>query len=147
MTRSIPVLGLVALSVVVVGGALSPAAAGGVHVGVHVGLPGVAVVAPAPVYAAPVVVAPPPPVIISPGVPVYYYGSHYYTHYNRAWFVGPAYGGPWSYVPYARVPRPIIAVPQAYVHVPHGHGRHIAGPPPWGHGHGRGHGGHGGHRH
>ena len=117
MTRWIVVLSIVTLGVVTLGGALSPVAAGDVRVGVHIGVPGVAVVPPAPVVVAPpvVAVAPLPPVVIAPGVPVYYYGTRYYTHYHGAWFAGPAYGGPWAYVPVARVPRPIIAVPHAYL--------------------------------
>jgi hypothetical protein len=133
MSRWIVAVSIVALSVVSLGGMFSLAAAE-VRVGIGV---------PAPVFVAPpvpVVVAPPPPVVVAPGAPVYFYGSSYYTYYNRAWFVGPGYGGPWAFVPVARVPRPIIAVPHAYLFVPRGHGHHIAGPPPWPHGHG--HGGH-----
>jgi hypothetical protein len=146
MTRWIVAVSIFTLGVVGLGGAPSPAAAGDVRVGVNIGVPAPVVVA----HPAPVFVAPAPPVIIASGVPVYYYGTHYYTHYNGAWFYGSGYGGPWAYVPVARVPRPIIAVPHAYVRMPPGHARHIAGPPPWGHGHGgggRGHGhGHGHHR-
>lgn len=147
MTRWIVVLSTFALGVATLGGALSPAAAADVRIGVNFGVPAPVVVAPAPVYVAPapVYVAPPPPVVVAPGAPVYFYGSSYYTYSNRAWFVGPGYGGPWHFVPVARVPRPIIAVPHAYLRVPHGHRHHIAGPPPWGHGHGHGHGGK--HRH
>jgi hypothetical protein len=118
------------LGILAVGSAFSAAAAADVRVGVNIGVPGV-------------VVAPPvAPVVIAPGVPVYYYGSSYYTYYNGGWFLGPAYGGPWHYVPVARVPRPIIAVPNAYLHVPHHH-HHIAGPAPWHHGkHGKHPGGH-----
>ena len=134
MTRWIVAVSIFALGVVALGGALSPAAAADVRVGVHIGVPGIVVAPPAPV-----VVVPAPPVVIATGVPVYYYGASYYTHYNGAWFYGPAYGGPWAYVPVARVPRPIIAVPNAYLRVPPGHAHHIAGPPPWAHGHGRGH--------
>ena len=123
MARWIVAVSIVALGVVALGGAFSPAAAADVRIGVNIGVP------------APVVVAPPPPVVVAPGAPVYFYGSSYYTYYNRAWFVGPGYGGPWAFVPVARVPRPIIAVPHAYLHVPPGHPRHIAGPPPWAHGH------------
>jgi hypothetical protein len=135
------------LGVVSLGGALSPVAAADVRIGVNVGVPGVVVAPPAPVFVAPpapVVVA--PPVVIAPGTPVYYYGTHYYTYYHGAWFLGPGYGGPWAYVPVARVPRPIIAVPHAYLRMPPGQARHIAGPPPWAHGHGHGHGKHKHHR-
>jgi len=142
MTRWIVAVSIVALGVASLGGMCSPAAAADVRIGVNVGVPAPVVVAPA----APVYVAPPPPVVVAPGAPVYFYGSSYYTYYNRGWFVGPGYGGPWAFVPVARVPHPIIAVPHAYLRVPPGHGRHFAGPPPWPHGHGHGHGGgHGGH--
>jgi hypothetical protein len=126
------------LGVATLGGAFSPAAAADVSIGVHFGIPAPVLVAPpVPVVVAPapVVVAPPAPVVIAPGAPVYYYGASYYTHYNGAWFVGPGHGGPWNHVHVRRVPRPIIAVPHAYLHVPRGHGHHIAGPPPWAHGH------------
>ena len=133
MTRSIVVVALFTLGVVALSGALSPAAAADVRIGVNIGVPGVVVAPPIPV-----VVAPPPPVVIAPGAPVYYYGSSYYTYFNGAWFLGPGHGGPWAYVQVARVPRPIIAVPHAYFRIPPGHAGHIAGPPPWAHGHGRG---------
>ena len=139
MTRWIVAVSIFTLGVVALGGALSPAAAADVRVGVNIGVPGVVVVPPAPVVVA-------PPVVIAPGVPVYYYGANYYTHYNGAWFLGPGYAGPWAYVPVARVPRPIIAVPHAYLRMPPGHARHIAGPPPWAHGHGHSDG-HGHQRH
>jgi hypothetical protein len=140
MTRWIVTLSACTLGVLVVGGALAPVASADVRIGVNVGVPGVVVA---------------PPVVVAPGVPVYYYGTSYYTHYNGAWFIGPGYGGPWHFVPVGRVPRPIFAVPHAYLRVPHGHAKHIAGPPPWGHGprhwhngHGRDHGhGHGKHKH
>jgi hypothetical protein len=117
--------------------AVAPASAADVRIGVNIGPPPVVIAPPAPVVVArpaPVVVA--PPVVIAPGAPLYYYGASYYTFYNGAWFVGPAYGGPWAYVPAARVPRAIVAVPRAYHRIPSGHGgRHFAGPAPWAHGH------------
>jgi hypothetical protein len=131
MTRWILAVSVFALGALSVGGASSPAAAADVRIGVNIGVP-------------PVVVAPPAPVVIAPGVPVYYYGANYYTHYNGGWFFGPGYGGPWTYVPVARVPRPIIAVPHAYRRIPPGHA-HFAGPHPWAH-HDHGHDKHHGHR-
>jgi hypothetical protein len=129
------------LGVATLSGAPSSAAAADVSIGVHFGIPAPVVVAPAPV-----VVAPPPPVVIAPGAPVYYYGASYYTHHNGAWFAGPGHGGPWNHVHVRRVPRPIIAVPHAYLHVPRGHGHHIHGHRHGHHGHhGRGH--HRNHRH
>ena len=97
MTRWIVAVSIFGLGVVSLGGMCSPAAAADVRIGVNVGVPAPVVVAPAApivVAPAPVYVAPPPPVVVAPGAPVYFYGSSYYTHYNRAWFVGPGYGGP-----------------------------------------------------
>jgi len=124
MTRRFIVVTVVMLGVLAWGGARSSVTAADVRIGVNIGGP-------------PVVVAPPAPVVIAPGVPVYYYGASYYTYYNGAWFVGPAYAGPWAYVPVARVPRAMVAVPGAYYRIPPGHGRHLAGPPPWAHEHRR----------
>jgi len=124
MTRRFIVVTVVMLGVLAWAGARSSVTAADVRIGVNIGGP-------------PVVVAPPAPVVIAPGVPVYYYGASYYTYYNGAWFVGPAYAGPWAYVPVARVPRAMVAVPGAYYRIPPGHGRHLAGPPPWAHEHRR----------
>ena len=138
MNRWIVAVNIFTLGVVSLGGMFSTAFAADVRIGVNIGVP-------APVFVAspaPVVVAPAPPFVVAPGAPVYFHGSSYYTYYNRAWFVGPGYGGPWAFVPVARVPRPIIAVPNAYLRVPPGHAHHIAGPPPWAHDHGHGHGRH-----
>jgi hypothetical protein len=132
MTRSIFAT-LFSLGVLVVGGALTPAAAGDVRIGVHVGAP-------------PVFVAPPAPVVIAPGAPIYYYGANYYTFHSGAWFLTPSYGAPWVYVSRARVPHAIVGVPRAYYRIPHHQAAHFAGPHPWAHDHGRGHG-HGRHRH
>jgi hypothetical protein len=126
------IVSAVAVRALALGGAVSPAAAADVRIGVNIGPPPVVVAPPAPV-----VVAPPAPVVIAPGVPVYYYGASYYTHYDGGWFVGPAYAGPWTYVPVARVPRAIVGVPGAYYRMPPGHAKHFAGPPPWAHGHGK----------
>jgi hypothetical protein len=130
MTRWIAALSVFTLGVLAVG-AFAPADAADVRIGVNIGVPAVVVAPPAPVVVA-------PPVVIAPGAPVYYYGTSYYTFHNGAWFLGAAYGGPWAYVPVARVPHPIIAVPHAYYRMPPGHARGFAGPPPWAHGHGHG---------
>jgi hypothetical protein len=135
MTRGITASVMI-VGALIVCGFVAPASAADVRIGVNIGAPPVVVAPPAPVVVtrpAPVVVAPPSPVVIASGAPVYYYGASYYTFYNGAWFAGPAYGGPWAYVPVARVPRAIIAVPHAYYRIPPGHGRHYAGPPPWPH--------------
>ena len=126
MIRRLAVTSVVAVALVLTVGGLPSTVAAEVRVGVNIGVPPV-FVAPPP----PVVVAPPPPVLVAPGVPVYYYGTGYYTYYNGAWFVGPGYGGPWAFVPGARVPRAIVGVPHAYHRIPPGHGRHYAGPAPW----------------
>lgn len=133
MTRRFAVTSVVAVAVLLtLGGLVSPVSAADVRIGVNIGAPPVVVAPPAPV-----VVAPPAPVVLAPGVPVYYYGASYYTYYNGAWFVGPGYGGPWAFVPGARVPRAIVAVPHTYYRIPPGHGRHYAGPAPWPHDHHR----------
>jgi hypothetical protein len=136
MSRWLIVVGVLVMAVVTAGGALSPVGAADVRIGVNIGPPPVVVAPPAPV----VVVPPPAPVVIAPGVPVYYYGASYYTYYNGGWFIGPAYAGPWAYVPARRVPHAIVAVPGAYYRMPPGHAKQFAGPPPWAHGNGRGHG-------
>jgi hypothetical protein len=67
---------------------------------------------------------------------LFVYGGEYFTFYNGAWFWARHYGDPWVYVPRARVPRPLLAVPARYYRIPPGHRRqwHRHGPP-----HGRGH--------
>jgi len=133
MTRGITASVMI-VGALIVCGFVAPASAADVRIGVNIGAPPVVVAPPPPVVVAPpapVVVAPPAPVVIVPGAAVYYYGASYYTFSNGAWFVGPAYGGPWAFVPVARVPRAIIALPHAYYRIPPGHGRHYAGPPPW----------------
>ena len=142
MTRSVFVT-VFSLGVLALGGALSPAAAADVRVGVHIGAPPVFVAPPAPVF-----VAPPAPVVIAPGTPIYYYGANYYTFYNGAWFLTPSYGSPWAYVPRGHVPHAIIGVPRAYYRIPPHRAAHFAGPHPWAHDRGHGHGGgHNRHRH
>ena len=135
MTRKVFASSLIALGVLALGGALAPAAAADVRIGVHLGAPPVIVAPPAPV-----VVAPPAPVVVaptyvSPGVPIYYYGANYYTFYNGGWFYTPTYGHPWAYVRRGHVPRAIIGVPGAYYRIPHHHAAHFGAPHHWGHGH------------
>jgi hypothetical protein len=134
MIRRIFSVSVVSLGVLTFGGMLSPAAAADVRIGVNIGAPPIVVAPPAPVY-----VAPPAPVVVAPGAPIYYYGTSYYTFHNGAWFLTPAYGSPWTYVPRARVPHAIVGVPRAYYRIPHHQHAHFAGPPPWAHGHGHGH--------
>jgi len=65
------------------------------------------------------------PVYYAPAVPVdlFFYGGRYYRVHRDAWFSAPRYDGPWHHVAYARVPRPVIAVPARYYKVPPGHWR------------------------
>ena len=79
------------LGALTVGGALSPASAADVRIGVNVGVPAPVVVAP-PLA---VIVAPPPGVVIAPGAPTYFYGENYFTFYGGTWLVAPRHGGPW----------------------------------------------------
>jgi hypothetical protein len=118
--------------------------------------PPTVVIAPPP----PIVVAAPPPLVVVPTVPtvryapaletdVFVYGGRWYYPYHGHWFVGPSYRGPWSPVAFARLPRPVVAVPARYYRVPPGHWKH-GGPPghvkhggkggPGDHGHGKGKG-------
>lgn len=88
------------------------------------------------------VVPAPPRVVVVPGVPTvqyapdvaynyFVYGGRYYTYDRGAWFVSPAYGGPWAYVEPVHVPRPLLGVPVRYYRIPpsHWHG-HPHGMPP-----------------
>jgi hypothetical protein len=139
MNSWIVVVSMVTLGVVALGGAFSPVAAADVRIGVNIGVPGFVVAPPAPVF-----VAPPAPVVIASGTPIYYYGASYYTFHNGAWFLTPAYGSPWAYVPRARVPHAIVGVPRAYYRIPRHNAAHFAGPHPWADDHDRKHGrGHG----
>ena len=112
-----------------IGGTVAPAAAHGVRVGIAVPAP-VVVAPPVPVFVAPAPVVVAPPVFISPGVPVYFYGSRYYTRYRGGWFVTPGYGTGWAPVAVARVPRPIVVAPGFHARGAHGHGGAR-----WAHGH------------
>ena len=134
MTRRL-LVSIFGLGILALGGALSPAVAADVRIGVNIGAPPVFVAPPVPVF-----VAPPAPVVIAPGTPIYYYGTSYYTFHNGAWFLTPSYGAPWVYVPRARVPHAIVGVPRAYYRIPHHQASHFAGPPPWAHDRGRGQG-------
>ena len=74
----------------------------------------------------------PPPLVAVPGVPVMYapgapanyffYGGSYWVFANGIWYEGGGYDGPWVAVAPAFVPRPLLAVPVRYYHVP---------PPAW----------------
>lgn len=123
-------LAIMLVGVFGLGGALWPAEAHGVRVVV----PAPVVVAPpVPVVVAPAPVVVGPPVFVAPGVPVYFYGSRYYSFHRGGWFVTPGYGTAWAPIAVARVPRPIVVAPGFHAPRGHGHGGH------GGHGHGHGH--------
>jgi len=106
----------------------SPAGAADVHVGINVGVPAPpAIVVPAPPRL--VVVPTTPTVQYAPDLSAnfFFYGGSYYTFNDGSWFIASAYNGPWAYVEPVRVPRPILAVPSRYYHVPPGHVRHAYG--------------------
>ncbi|HMK55736.1 MAG TPA: hypothetical protein VK448_03760 [Dissulfurispiraceae bacterium] len=89
----------------------------------------VGVFAPPPAFVVPA----PPPVVVVPGTYVYYapgldvdilfYHGYWWRPYEGRWYRSRGYNGPWGYVRGERVPRPIIALPPDYRHVPPGHQR------------------------
>jgi hypothetical protein len=99
-----------------------PVHANGVNIGINIGVPvpPPAIVVPAPPH---FVVVPSTPVYYAPalGVDLFYYGGRYYRHHDGAWFMAPGYRGPWRYLAFEHVPRPVLGVPAPYYHVPPGH--------------------------
>ena len=106
------------------------------EVDVHIGIP-----------APQIVIESPPRLVVVPGAPVvqyapdvsynyFAYGGRYYTIRDDRWYVGPGYGGPWTYVEGTHVPRPILGVPVKYWREPryyreyHAERRHPHGMPP-----------------
>jgi hypothetical protein len=89
---------------------------------------------------------PPPPAVVFPGPPrvvviprtqVYYvpgatdydmyrFGPYWYVDRDGYWYRSRAYGGPFKFVEYRRVPRAIVVVPAGFRHHPlrplHPHG-------------------------
>ena len=94
----------------------------------------------------PIVITAPPQLVVIPGGPVsyapalpynyFFYGGKYYVVHEGAWFMGPAYHGPWTFVAVEKVPKPVLRVPVGYYKIPPGHLKD-KGPPPWA-GHGKG---------
>jgi len=90
-----------------------------VHVGINVGVP------PPPAFVIPA----PPRLVAVPATPVVQYAPELSVNFfayggnDGAWFVASAYNGPWTYVDYARVPRPVRVVPYRYYRVPPGHAK------------------------
>jgi hypothetical protein len=144
MKRTTVVMSLVVVSAAGLLSVSLAEAGANVSVGVAVGVPA----PPPPVIVAPPVVvvpAPPPPVVIArphivvvPNSPVYYapgvdfnlfvYGGRHYRFHEGHWFIASSYGGPWTFVPRERVPRPVLGVPVTYYRVPPGHAKKMAGP-------------------
>ena len=88
----------------------------------------------------------PPPLVVVPGhaavryapsapTNVFFYGEQYWIFADGGWFVSRHHGGPWIIVGPQFVPRPLLAVPVRYYHVPPGHWKqwHHHAPPRWGH--------------
>jgi hypothetical protein len=99
----------------------------------------------------PIVLAAPPPLVVVPALPavqyvpslgmdLFFHRSRWYYWHGGHWFVGPAYGGPWTYIAVTKVPRPVLAVPVKFYKAPPGHAKKLHGRTPPGHakGHGKG---------
>jgi hypothetical protein len=128
------ILLIVVAGFVIGGGSPSSAPAADVSVNVNIGAP------PPPAIVLPA----PPALVVVPGVPLvryapstnvdlFFHESRWYYSHGGYWYVGRSYRGPWTFVPVARLPRPIIAVPVKYYRVPPGHLKHAEKP------HGKGH--------
>jgi len=102
-----------------------------VKLGITIGAtPPPLVVLPGPVVAGP----PPPPVYIAPNVPYNYfvYKKYHYLYQDGWWLRARRHDGPWTVIPIAKVPGPILAVPvERYPVRPTHWAQH--GPPPWKH--------------
>lgn len=91
----------------------------------------------------------PPAFVVVPGARVYYaprgpanvffYANQYWVFVDGAWYVGPAWSGPWVVVAAPYVPLPILQVPVRYYPVPPAHwkGWRRDAPPRWESRHGR----------
>jgi len=99
----------------------------------------------------PIVVAAPPALVVVPGIPVvqyapalqvdvFFHEHRWYYPHGGYWYVGPSYRGPWTPVPFVKLPHAIVAVPVQYYKIPPGHLKHgeKGGPP--GHAKGKGKG-------
>jgi len=93
--------GLIVLTLTV--GTVAAHAGGQVNINVRIGEP-----PPVVVYAPPtMVLMPEPQMYVAVGVPYdifFLNGSYYYFHAGH-WFLGPAYGGPWTYVAVEQLPK------------------------------------------
>jgi hypothetical protein len=81
----------------------------------------------------PLILPAPPLVVVIPGSYVYFspdldadlffYHGYWYRPYERRWYRGSHYNGPWGFVSPNRVPRVLINLPHDYRRVPPGHER------------------------
>jgi len=85
-----------------------------VDIGIHLPAPPKLVIVPghATVHYAPAPAAP---------ANLFFYGDQYWIFSNGGWHVSRQHGGPWIVVAPQFVPRPLLAVPVRYYHVPPGH--------------------------
>lgn len=92
----------------------------GVSVGVNIG-------GPAPAYVAPPISITAPPLFILPprlgfyvaagvGYDMFYAGNTYYLYHGNAWYSSPYYNGPWVVVKYGTVPYEIRRHPFKQIH-------------------------------
>ena len=102
-----------------------------VSLGITIGsTPPPLVVVPGPVVTGP----PPPPVYVAPNVTYNYfvYKKYHYLYQDGWWLRARRHDGPWTVIPIAKVPGPILAVPvERYPVRPTHWAQH--GPPPWKH--------------
>jgi hypothetical protein len=100
-----------------------------VNLGIAIGAtPPPLVVVPGPVFTGP----PPPPVYVAPNVPynLFAYKKYHYLYHDGWWLRARKHDGPWTVIPIAQVPGPILAVPvERYPVRPTHWAQH--GPPPW----------------
>ena len=79
----------------------------------------------------PIVFTAPPKLVLVPGTQVHYapglsvnyfaYRGRHFTYHDGSWFVAERYGGLWTYVAVAKVPKAVLAVPVTYYKIPPGH--------------------------
>jgi hypothetical protein len=106
------------------------------NLGINLGpTPPPLVAVPAPVVVAPGPPGPPPPVVYTaPSLPYNYfvYQNVYYLYREGYWLRARHYGGPWTVISIAQVPRPVLVVPVEHYRERPPHWAHH-GPPPWAH--------------
>ena len=55
------------------------------------------------------------------GVDILFYHGYWYRPYRGFWYRSPSYAGPWVYLPAARVPHVLVALPPGYRRLPPGY--------------------------